>query len=82
MVDETTDVSVTCQLLLYVRYIKDGKSKIVFSETVSIPNGKDDTIKDAILTFLHKNQFPFHKLCAFGSDGAAVMVGRKSGVST
>jgi hypothetical protein len=82
MIDESTDVSVTCQLILYVRYIKDGKSKTVFAETISIPNGKADTIKDAILTFLHKNQFPLHKLCAFGSDGAAVMVGRKNGVST
>ena len=80
MVDETTDVTTNSQLIIYARYLKDGKSKTSFGGTVTINNGKADTIKDAILHFLSTNDLPLQRMCAFGSDGAAVMVGRKNGV--
>ena len=80
MVVETSDVTTNCQLIMYVRYLKDGKNRTSFGGTVTIANGRADTIKDSILQFLAVYQLPLQKMYAFGSDGAAVMVGRKNGV--
>lgn len=82
MVDETTDVATTNQLIVYLRYLKKGKSCTTFGGVVALPNGKADTIRQAILSFLDSNRLPLERMCAFGSDGAAVMVGRLNGVST
>jgi hypothetical protein len=68
--------------VIYVLYIKDGTSKTVFGEMVQVPNGRADTIYQAIITFLGTNFIPLQKMVAFGSDGAAVMVGKKNEVST
>ena len=80
MVVETSDVTTNCQLIMYVRYLKDRKNRTSFGGTVTIANGRADTIKDSILQFLAVYQLPLQKMYAFGSDGAAVMVGRKNGV--
>lgn len=82
MVDETTDVATTNQLIIYVRYLKMGKSCTTFGGVVALQNGKADTIRQAILHFLDTNRLPLEQMCAFGSDGAAVMVGKVNGVST
>ena len=50
MVVETSDVTTNCQLIMYVRYLKDGKNRTSFGGTVTIANGRADTIKDSIYT--------------------------------
>lgn len=81
IVDETTDITTTLELIIYIRYICDSKSKTVFARLISIPDGKADTIKSAICKFLEDNRIPLKNMVAFGSDGAAVMVGNKNGVA-
>ena len=85
MVDETTDVAVLKQLTIMVRYLKRNAKpelKTHFLRLIDLPDGKADTIMTALLTFLTEMEVPVRKLAGLGSDGASVMVGRKTGVAT
>lgn len=55
--------------------------KTSFLTLVDLPDGKADTIVPAIKTLMTDRQLPIQKMMGFGSDGASVMVGRKTGVS-
>ena len=57
--------------------MSDSGVKTSFLHIQDMRNGKAETI---ILNFLQINSLNISKLCAFGSDGAAVMTGRRSGV--
>ena len=52
-----------------------------FLALVDLPDGKADTIVAALRQFMTDNQLPAHCFIGLGSDGASVMVGRKTGVS-
>ena len=81
MVDESTDVSVLKQLVLYGRAVAGGKLKTRFLKIVDIEDGKATTIVDAITTYLHESaEFDIDRLSSFGSDGASVMTGCHEGV--
>ncbi|WAR31542.1 ZN862-like protein [Mya arenaria] len=81
MIDETTDIATHSQLSIYVRYLHQGASKTVFCSLVKVHNGKSDTIRAAVVQFLRDAELPLNKMCAFGSDGAAAMLGKKNGVA-
>lgn len=81
VVDETTDITTTLELIIYLRYICDGKSKTVLATLISISDGKADAIKSAICKFLKENNIPLKNMVAFGSHGAAVMVDNKKVVA-
>jgi hypothetical protein len=72
MVDETTDVDVKNELIMYIRFLKDGKSATHFARIVDIPDGKAHTIKQCIVNFLQENNIPLQRMCALGSDGLFV----------
>ena len=67
--------------LIFFRYLKDGASKTDFLAVVPLSDGRADTITAALLQCLSDNELPLDRLCAFGSDGAKVMVGRNNGVA-
>ncbi|CAM4537109.1 unnamed protein product [Leuciscus chuanchicus] len=70
-IDESTDVSVSRQLDLHVRYMdKKGKAFNQFLDRVTVPDGKADTMC-----------IPTERLYGLGTDGAAVMTGRVNGVA-
>ena len=48
---------------------------------VELPDGKAETIVTALEKFMEEKNLPMQQLIGLGSDGASVMVGRKSGVS-
>ncbi|XP_078581210.1 zinc finger protein 862-like [Branchiostoma floridae x Branchiostoma japonicum] len=82
MIDETTDVAVTKQLIIYARYLTEKhKVKTSFLGIVAIDDGKADTIVAAIQAFLTSVDLDINRMAGFGSDGAAVMVGRRNGVA-
>ena len=82
MCDESMDISVKSQLVTEVRYIDmHGKCQTSFLEFRELANGKTDTITDALVELCGNCNFPLTKLTSFGSDGAAVMVGRNNGVA-
>ena len=73
MADESTDVSVLKQLVLYGRAVVKG--------IIDLSDGKAPTIVDAITTFLQSVGLSIDDLSSFGSDGASVMTGRHRGVA-
>ena len=83
MIDESTDMSVINEMVVYARYIDSSALvKTAFLKIVELRNGSADTIEEALLAYLSDNSIPISGLVGFGSDGAAVMTGRLSGVAT
>ncbi|XP_046907044.1 zinc finger protein 862-like isoform X3 [Hypomesus transpacificus] len=75
-IDESTDVSVSRQLDLHVRYMdKEGKVVNQFLDLVTVPDGKADTIVSAVKKVLLEKGIPTERLYGLGTDGAAVMTG-------
>ena len=72
--DETTDISITKQLIVYVRYALDGELRVRYFKISDLKDGTAVTIEAELLSM--------SKIVGFGSDGASVMVGRRNGVAT
>ncbi|KAL5496790.1 hypothetical protein EMCRGX_G013148 [Ephydatia muelleri] len=87
MVDGTTDSSVSDAEIIYIRQAVKGVVSVHFLAYVNITRGTADHILNAIVLALEKGlqmtkQTIFTKPVGCGSDGASVMTGCKSGVST
>ena len=80
MTDESIDIAVLKKLVIYVKVVKDGKSQVYFATNVTVPDGKAETIINAITEWLASERIAIQKVLGFGSDGAAVMMGSRSGV--
>jgi hypothetical protein len=78
--DESTDLSITKNLIIYVRFVRDGVAQTKFLGNVMITEGTADGITGTILTVLKQRQLNVLQLVGFCSDGASVMTGRVSGV--
>ena len=79
-VDETTDVTNCCQLLVYARYAEGNnvKTELMMSEELSeTTKGKD--IFNLLDKFFKQNHLDWEKLVGCTTDGAPSMLGRKSG---
>eukprot|EP00731_Ephydatia_muelleri_P022417 Em0014g1008a len=87
MMDGTTDSSVSDAEIIYIRQGVKGVVAVNFLAYVNISRGTADHICTALVQALESNlqmtkETIFSKLVGFGSDGASVMTGCKSGVST
>jgi hypothetical protein len=82
MCDESTDISITKELILYCRIVCNREIQTHFLKLVQLPDGKAETIHDAIVAFLQGAGIHLSSVTSFGSDGASVMVGSSSGVAT
>ena len=82
LIDETTDVSVVKQMIVYGRYLSAGEATTKFLGVVELFDGTATTIADALLQFCEKLELDTRrKLVGLGSDGKSVMLGRRGGVS-
>ena len=82
MTDESTDISVLKQLVLVVRYLlPTGDVTTSFLAIDDLPDGTAETIEAAILKITDTKSVDLSKLRGFGSDGAPVMCGSRSGVA-
>ena len=71
------------RLVLVARYVTDTEGvKTSFLNVADIFDGTAETIEAAILKYLDNKSLEVSKLGGFGSDGAAVMTGRHTGVAT
>ncbi|XP_070581491.1 zinc finger protein 862-like [Ptychodera flava] len=72
------------QLIIYSRYLlKSGESKVSFLGTEEVCDGRAETLTECVKTFAERHGIVLNgRLCGLGSDGAAVMIGKKSGVAT
>ena len=82
MVDESTDVAVFKQLVVYGRGVMGGKLECHFLGIRDLPDGRAVTIEKSLSTFLQDINFHVTDISSFGSDGASVMTGRREGVAT
>ncbi len=82
MVDESTDVAVFKQLVVYGRGVMGGKLECHFLGIRDLPDGRAVTIEKSLSEFLQDINFDVNDISSFGSDGANVMTGRKQGVAT
>ena len=81
MVDESTDVSILKQLVIYGRAVAGGKLKTRYLKIIDIDDGKAVTIVDALTAYLHSAGLHLNHMSSFGSDGASVMTGCRGGVA-
>lgn len=77
MRDESTDVSVTKQLIVFARV--DCGISYRYLQT---PDGRAKTIESALLPCLQEYGVGIQKVVGYGSNGANVMVGCRGGVAT
>ena len=85
LVDESTDISVTQKLVVYIRFMtEDFVPTTRFVKNPDLSDGKATAILDCLKTVLKENHVPppvLSKVFGLGSDGASVMTGHKGGVS-
>ena len=80
--DETTDISLTKQLIVYGQYLVEGDVHTSFVSILELLDGTARSIVDALFKLcedLHLDMCTC--LCSLGSDGASVMVGARGGVA-
>ena len=82
MTDESTDIAILKQLVVYGRAVVDGKLECHFLGIRDIVDGRAATIKKCILDFLHDTRFDINNVSSFGSDGASDGLQGRSGYST
>ena len=86
MIDESTDVSVSQNLIIYIRYLSEDKvlgrvePATSFLAIRSLYRANAESITREVLDVLSEKQIPLDKLTGLATDGAAVMTGKKSGV--
>jgi zinc finger BED domain-containing protein 5/7/8/9 len=79
-VDETTDVANLAQLLVYVRYIKNGdfKDEFLFCKTLETTTTSQDVF-GKIASFFSEQKLEWKNACGICTDGAPAMLGCRSG---
>ena len=86
MLDESTDVSVSQNVVVYVRYLASvgGRVTIVtrFLGITQLSVANAESIFSELVSLLGSFNFKLDKLVGVSTDGASVMVGCKSGVVT
>jgi len=78
--DESTDLSVNKNLIVYIRYVCNGKVQTKLLGNVKITDGTANMITTELLQVLKKRHLDVSRMVGFGSDGASVMTGRLNGV--
>lgn len=78
--DESTDIAVHKKLILYVRYVKDGKMTTELVGNSRIPDGTADSIVTHVKEKVRDLGLDLRNAVGLGSDGASVMTGVKNGV--
>jgi hypothetical protein len=95
MVDETTDVTTSQQLIIYIKFLDhemDGTlvSKVEYLDLVSPKSGTAEDLKvissSLLIQYvvhecLKSFNLHFRKLVGFGSDGCSTMLGNKRGLA-
>ena len=82
IIDESLDISIKEQMVVYYRVVgEDGSKKVLFASIEELPAGDAETITATLLGRLSRDGIPLSKVMSFGSDGATVMTGHNTGVS-
>ena len=82
MIDESTDVSTSENMIIYMVYIKDGRAQVTYVALVHCPDVDAAAITASVVDYLVAAGLPLTRVVCFCSDGASVMTGHISGVAT
>ncbi|XP_048763590.2 zinc finger protein 862-like [Ostrea edulis] len=86
MLDESTDVSVHQNLMVYIRYLASVGGRVQpitrFLGIRQLSTANAESIFTVLVSMLESYGLPLDKLVGVSTDGASVMVGCKSGVVT
>ena len=80
MIDETMDVAVLNEMVIYARYIENGKVATSFLKICELFNGTADTIETTLVTYMEDKGLLVSKMVGLGTDGANVTTGIRNGV--
>ena len=82
LIDESTDVSIHKQLVLYVVFPTPSGPSCQYLRIIQLVGGTAVTIHQAIVTEFNNLGINIKQMLGLATDGASVMVGRRNGVST
>ena len=82
LIDESTDIATDHNLVMYLRYVLNGEVQSRFLGLIELPGGTVPQIVDVILKVFTSRGISLEKLCGVATDGANVMVGCRTGVTT
>lgn len=80
MLDESTDVTVEKHLSICLQYVREGEPVTKFLTNISVEDGKAHTICRELIATLTKFELDPARMVSLATDGAATMMGHKSGV--
>ena len=80
MLDESTDISVEKHLSICIRYVKNGEPCTKFLANVKVNDGCATTIVNALYDCVSSLGIDMSKCVSLATDGASVMLGKKTGV--
>ena len=75
MIYETTDVAVLNEMVIYVRYIENGKVSTSFLKICELFNGTVDTIETTLVAYMEDKGLSMSKMVGLGADGASIVTG-------
>lgn len=78
--DESTDLTVEKRLSICIRYVKAGTPNTQFLCNVPLEDGRATTIVNCVVESLERLGISLSSCVSLATDGAAVMLGKKSGV--
>ncbi|MCO5572369.1 hypothetical protein L7F22_026122 [Adiantum nelumboides] len=84
-VDESTDISTTQYMILYVTYIESAGIGEICTKLIDILRPESASAKslfDALVSYLKLVELPLEKLVGIATDGATVMTGQHNGLVT
>ena len=81
-VDEATDVANLSSLVICIRFVKDGRPTSQFLAVRELKATRAVEIYEAITSALKDKNLPLEQLVGMATDGAAVMLGVRNGVTT
>ena len=81
LIDESTNMATDHNLVMYVRYVLNGEIYSRFLCLVELPGGTAPAIVDTVLKVFASRKIS-SKLCGMATDGASVMIGCRTGVTT
>ena len=82
MIDESTDIATMQTLVIYIRLVNKGEIITRFLELVQLPGGTAYHILGTLLDVMRTKNLPVEKLFGMATDGASIMTGVRSGVTT
>jgi hypothetical protein len=79
-IDESTDISTSENLIIYITYIHNGRTHVSYVGLVHAPAVDAESIHHQLLEYLEDNGLDMSRVMCFCSDGASVMTGSQNGV--